>query len=118
GALDAQTSDYPDFAVAVGKAILDGRADRGLLVCGSGVGVSVAANKIVGIRASLCHDTYSARQGVEHDDMNVLCIRARVIGPELAKELIRAYLVAQYTPLPRHARRVEKILEIEREQLR
>lgn len=115
GAFDACSSDYPDFALAVGKAIIEGRADRGLLVCGSGVGVSVAANKIVGIRASLCHDTYSARQGVEHDDMNVLCIGARVIGPELAMEVIRSYLSARYTPLERHARRVEKILAIEKQ---
>jgi ribose 5-phosphate isomerase B len=117
GAFDASSSDYPDFATAVGAAILEGRADRGLLVCGSGVGVSVAANKIIGIRASLCHDTYSARQGVEHDDMNILCIGARVIGPELAMEVIRSFLGAKYTPLERHARRVEKILEIERNQL-
>lgn len=117
GAFDASTSDYPDFAVAVAAEINSGKADRGLLICGSGVGVSVAANKIVGIRASLCHDTYSARQGVEHDDMNVLCIGARVIGPELAMEVIRAFLAAKYSPQPRHARRVEKILEIERQNL-
>ena len=117
GAFSADSSDYPDFALAVGNAIREGRADRGLLVCGSGVGVSVAANKMVGIRASLCHDTYSARQGVEHDDMNVLCIGARVIGPELAMEVIRSFLGAQYTPLERHARRVEKILDIERSEL-
>ena len=117
GAHDATSSDYPDFAVAVGKAILEGRADRGILVCGSGVGVSVAANKIPGIRASLCHDTYSAHQGVEHDDMNVLCIGARVIGPELAMEVIRSFLAARYEPQERHARRVEKILQIERDAL-
>lgn len=117
GAHDATSSDYPDFAVAIGRAILDGRADRGLLICGSGVGVSIAANKIPGIRASLCHDTYSARQGVEHDDMNVLCIGARVIGPEMAMEVIRAFLNAQYAPQERHARRVEKILEIERQSM-
>lgn len=117
GAHDAEASDFPDFAVAVGNAVLSGQADRGLLVCGSGVGVSVAANKMVGIRASLCHDTYSARQGVEHDDMNVLCIGARVIGPELAMEVIRAFLGARYAPQERHARRVEKILRIERAQL-
>lgn len=114
GAFDDARSDYPDFAWAVGQAINEGRADRGLLICGSGVGVSVAANKIPGIRASLCHDTYSARQGVEHDDMNVLCIGARVIGPELAMEVIRAFLAAKYMPQERHARRVEKILQIER----
>ena len=117
GANDAISSDYPDFAVAVGQAILEGRADRGLLICGSGVGVSVAANKIIGIRASLCHDTYSARQGVEHDDLNVLCIGARVIGPELAMDVIRSFLAARYSPLDRHARRVEKILAIEKQNL-
>ncbi|MFM8570375.1 MAG: ribose 5-phosphate isomerase B [Pirellula sp.] len=105
--------DFPDFAEAVATRILDGQIDRGILVCGSGVGVSVAANKFPGIRASLCHDTYSARQGVEHDDMNVLCIGARVIGPELAFEIIRAFLGARYTPQPRHARRLDKIVAIE-----
>lgn len=117
GAHDTSPSDYPDFAVAVGRTILDGRADRGLLICGSGVGVSIAANKMPGIRASLCHDTYSARQGVEHDDMNVLCVGARVIGPEMAMEVIKAFLNARYEPQERHARRVEKILEIERESM-
>jgi len=106
--------DFPDFAEAAAKEILQGRADRGILVCGSGVGVSVAANKFPGIRASLCHDTYSARQGVEHDDMNVLCIGARVIGPEVAFEIVRAFLKARYTPQPRHAARLAKILDIER----
>lgn len=113
GAFGPESSDYPDFAIAVADAIKSGRADRGLLICGSGVGVCVAANKIVGMRAAMCHDTYSARQGVEHDDMNVLCIGARVIGPELAMEVIRSYLGAHYTPQERHARRVEKILAIE-----
>jgi ribose 5-phosphate isomerase B len=94
--------------------LLAGEVDRGILVCGSGVGVSVTANKFPGIRASLCHDPYSARQGVEHDDMNVLCLGARVIGPELAFECIKAFLSARYAPQPRHAARVEKILEIER----
>lgn len=117
GAFDCSPSDFPDFAVAVGSAVLEGRADRGLLVCGSGVGVSVAANKLVGIRASLCHDTYSAHQGVEHDDMNVLCIGARVIGPELAREIVASFLGARYAPQERHARRVEKILQIERQHL-
>jgi ribose 5-phosphate isomerase B len=117
GAFDDRSSDYPDFAEAVGRAIVQGRADRGILVCGSGVGVSVAANKIPGIRASLCHDTYSARQGVEHDDMNVLCIGARVIGPELAFEVVEAFLAAHYHPAERHARRLEKILRLEREGL-
>src|SRR5260370_41990511 len=91
GAFDASPSDYPDFAEAVGRAVLDGRADRGILICGSGVGVSVAANKIPGIRAGLFHDTYSAHQGVEHDDANVLGLGAGIIGPELAKALVRGF---------------------------
>ena len=113
GTHSAESCDFPDFAEAVASRIIDGQIDRGILVCGSGVGVSVAANKFPGIRASLCHDTYSARQGVEHDDMNVLCIGARVIGPELAFEIIRAFLGAKYTPQPRHARRLDKIVSIE-----
>jgi ribose 5-phosphate isomerase B len=108
-----ESCDFPDFAESVAVAIRDGHVDRGILVCGSGVGVSVAANKFPGIRASLCHDTYSARQGVEHDDMNVLCIGARVIGPELAFECVKSFLGARYTPEERHARRLAKILEIE-----
>ena len=115
GAHDETSSDYPDFAIAVADAIRDRRADRGILVCGSGVGVSIAANKIPGIRAALCHDSYSARQGVEHDDMNVLCIGARIIGPELAMECIRSFVAARYTPLERHARRLEKVMQIERD---
>jgi ribose 5-phosphate isomerase B len=106
--------DYPEFAVSVSKAIIDGDADRGILVCGSGVGVSVAANKIPGIRAAICHDTYSAHQGVEHDDMNVLCIGGRIIGSELAFEIINAFLAAKYEPQDRHARRLNKVLEIEK----
>ncbi len=113
GTHDETSSDYPDFAIAVGREIISGRADRGILVCGSGVGVSVAANKIKGIRASICHDTYSAHQGVEHDDMNVLCIGARIIGPELAFEIIRAFLGAKYEPGERHARRLEKVMRLE-----
>lgn len=105
--------DFPDFAEIVAKKILANEIDRGILVCGSGVGVSVAANKFPGIRASLCHDTYSARQGVEHDDMNILCIGARVIGPELAFEVVRAFLGARYNPSPRHAARLAKIIDIE-----
>ncbi|GAA5508277.1 ribose 5-phosphate isomerase B [Novipirellula caenicola] len=107
--------DYPDFAIAVAKEILAGRADKGIMVCGSGVGVSVAANKIHGIRASICHDTYSAHQGVEHDDMNVLCIGGRIIGSELAFEIVQAFLAAQYEPEDRHARRLAKVLKIEKE---
>lgn len=117
GTHDESSSDYPDFAAAVAKQIILGNADRGILVCGSGVGVSVAANKIKGIRASICHDTYSAHQGVEHDDMNVLCIGARIIGSELAYEIIRSFLGARYEPGERHARRLEKVLKLERDGL-
>jgi len=106
--------DYPDYAEAVGKVILDGKADRGVLVCGSGVGASVAANKLPGIRAALCHDTYSARQGVEHDDMNILVLGGRVIGSELARELLHAYLAAVFTKEERHRRRLEKIKALEK----
>ncbi|WP_146593122.1 ribose 5-phosphate isomerase B [Novipirellula galeiformis] len=114
GAHSEASCDYPDFAVAVAKEILEGRADKGIMVCGSGVGVSVAANKIHGIRASICHDTYSAHQGVEHDDMNVLCIGGRIIGSELAFEIVQTFLGAQYEPEDRHARRLAKVLEIEK----
>ena len=110
-------SDFPDFAEAVAWKLLRGEVERGILVCGSGVGVSVAANKIPGIRASLCHDAYSARQGVEHDDMNVLCIGARVIGPETANDILKSFLNASYAPQPRHQKRVDKILDIERRAL-
>src|SRR5271169_1958211 len=105
--------DYPDFAAAVGHAILDGRADRGVLICGSGVGATVAANKIRGIRAGLCHDTYSAHQGVEHDDMNVLVLGARVIAAELAHELVRHFLRATFSGESRHVRRVGKVRKLE-----
>ena len=106
--------DYPDFAEAVGLALLKGRGERGILICGSGVGASVAANKLPGIRAGLCHDSYSAHQGVEHDDMNVLVLGARVIGVETAKELVHAFLRAKFTRESRHRRRLKKILELER----
>jgi ribose 5-phosphate isomerase B len=105
--------DYPDIARAVGEAILGGGAERGVLVCGSGVGVSVAANKLRGIRAAICHDHYSAHQGVEHDDMNVLVLGARVIGPELAAELVAAFLHARFSAEERHARRLNKVLLLE-----
>jgi ribose 5-phosphate isomerase B len=107
------TDDYPDFAVRIGRAIQLGTADRGVLVCGSGVGASVAACKLTGIRASVCHDTYSAHQGVEHDDMNVLCLGGRIVGIELALEIVRAYLGAAFTNEPRHRRRVDEVLAIE-----
>ncbi len=105
--------DYPDFAEAVGAAIREGRAERGLLVCGSGVGASVAANKLPAIRAGVCHDTYSARQGVEHDDMNVLVMGARVIGGELARELVRAFLAARFDGEAGHRRRLAKVAALE-----
>jgi ribose 5-phosphate isomerase B len=106
--------DYPDFAEAVGRTILAGQAERGIVVCGSGVGASVSANKIPGIRAGLCHDTYSARQGVEHDDMNVLVLGARVIGVEMARELVDHFLAAKFNGAERHRRRVEKIAALEK----
>ena len=100
--------DYPDYAESVCKAIMNHQAERGILICGSGVGASVAANKLPGISAGLCHDTYAAHQGVEHDDMNVLVMGGRIIGPELARELVKAYLSAQFTNEERHRRRLEK----------
>jgi ribose 5-phosphate isomerase B len=118
GTHSSDPCDFPDFAETVAKKILSGEIDRGILVCGSGVGVSVAANKFPGIRAGLCHDTYSAHQGVEHDDMNVLCIGARIIGPELAFEIIRSFVAARYSPAERHARRMDKVADIERRVLR
>ena len=114
GTMNEDPVDYPDYAEAVGKVILEGRADRGVLICGSGVGASVAANKLPGIRAAVCHDTYSARQGVEHDDMNILVLGARIIGEELARELVRAFLPAKFTAEERHLRRVGKIKALEK----
>jgi ribose 5-phosphate isomerase B len=114
GTMSPDPVDYPDYAEAVGRLILAGKADRGVLICGSGVGVSVAANKLPGIRAAVCHDTYSARQGVEHDDMNVLVLGARIIGEELARELVRAFLAARFTAEERHRRRMEKVEALER----
>jgi len=105
--------DYHDFALALGTAVARGKAERGILVCGSGVGASVAANKVRGVRAGLCHDTYSAHQGVEHDDMNVLCLGARVIGEALARDLVQAFLAARFTGEERHLRRLKKTLAIE-----
>jgi ribose 5-phosphate isomerase B len=107
------TDDYPDFAQRLGLAIRDGAVDRGILICGSGVGASVAANKIRGVRAAVCHDTYSAHQGVEHDDMNVLTLGSRVIGPEPAFECALAFLGATFSGEPRHQRRLDKVLAIE-----
>jgi ribose 5-phosphate isomerase B len=107
------TDDYPDFARRLGEAVRDGSADRGVLICGSGVGASVAANKILGVRAAICHDTYSARQGVEHDDLNVLTLGARVVGPEPAYECMVAFLAASFSGEERHRRRLAKVLAIE-----
>jgi ribose 5-phosphate isomerase B len=107
--------DYPDYARSVARAVLEGQAERGILICGSGVGAGVAANKFPGIRAAVCHDTFSARQGVEDDDMNVLCLGARVVGSELAKELVRAFLGAAFSRAERHVRRLGKVTDIEKE---
>ncbi len=105
--------DYPDFAVAIADAVLSGAVDRGVLICGSGVGASVAANKVAGIRAAVCHDTFSAHQGVEDDDMNVLCLGSRVVAHELARELIGAFLAAKFSGAERHRRRLAKVRDIE-----
>lgn len=106
--------DYPDAAAAVASAITTGRAERGILICGSGVGACIAANKVVGIRASMCHDSFSARQGVEDDNMNLLCLGARVIGVELAAELVKDFLAARFSGAERHRRRLGKIAAMER----
>jgi len=105
--------DYPDFAARLGYAVRDGQADRGVLICGSGVGASVAANKIRGVRSAVCHDTYSAHHGVEHDDMNILTLGSRVIGPEPAWECVLAFLDARFSGEERHQRRLDKVLAIE-----
>jgi RpiB/LacA/LacB family sugar-phosphate isomerase len=115
GTNSADSVDYPDYARAIGEALTEGRAERGVLVCGSGVGASIAANKIRGVRAALCHDTYSARQGVEHDDMNVLCLGSRVIESELALELVEAFVGARLLDEERYRRRLDKVAEMERE---
>lgn len=113
GTHSTEPVDYPDYAEAVGRAVLDGRAERGLIVCGSGVGACIAANKLPGIRAGLCHDTYSAAQGVLHDDVNVLVLGARVIGPALAEALVTSFLAARFTGAERHVRRLNKIKALE-----
>ncbi len=105
--------DYPDYVVPVGRSVARGEVDRGILICGSGVGACVAANKIAGVRACVCHDTYSAHQGVEHDDLNVLCLGARVVGVEVATELAVAFLMARFTGEERHLRRLEKVKALE-----
>jgi ribose 5-phosphate isomerase B len=115
GTHDANNGDdYPDYAEALGRKVASGECERGVLICGSGVGATVAANKVHGVRAGLCHDTYSAHQGVEHDNCNVLCLGARVIGRELALDLVRTFIGARFTNEPRHKRRLEKVLAIER----
>jgi ribose 5-phosphate isomerase B len=113
GTDSTQSVDYPDFAEKLGLAITHGDAERGILICSSGVGACIAVNKIKGVYAGICHDTYSAHQGVEHDNMNVLCLGARVIGAELAKELVNAFLKAQFSNEERHVRRVNKVYKIE-----
>lgn len=115
GAKDEEPSDYPDFALAVVQEILLGKAERGILVCGSGVGASIAANKFPGIRAGLCHDTFSAHQGVEDDNINILCLGARVIGHELAKEIVKVWIAAKFSGAERHIRRLKKVEKIESE---
>src|ERR1700751_1294635 len=113
GAFNTNPSDYPAFAEAVGRAVLDGRSERGVLICGSGVGASVAANKLIGIRAGMCHDTYSAHQGVEHDNINILVLGSRVVGEKLAEDLVKAFLGAKFTHEERHVRRLGKVKAIE-----
>ncbi len=115
GTYDTAAVDYPDYARAVATLITESKAERGILICGSGVGAGVAANKFPGIRAAVCHDTFSARQGVEDDNMNVLCLGARVVGPELAKEIVRTYLGATFSGAERHVRRLAKVEAIEKE---
>lgn len=115
GTYSTDPVDYPDFARKVAVSVSSGECERGILVCGSGVGASIAANKVPGVRASLCHDVFSARQGVEDDDMNVLCLGARVIGPSLAVELIKAFLAAEFSQAERHRRRLQKVKAIEEE---
>lgn len=117
GTNSEEACDYPDFSEAVGKAIIKGDAELGIVLCGSGVGASVAANKIVGIRAGVCHDTFSAHQCREDDDVNVLCMGARVIGPSLAKEVTKSFLDAKFSGADRHRRRLQKVLKIEQENL-
>ncbi len=115
GTDSTESVDYPDYALILGRTLQNKEAERGILICGSGVGACIAANKMRGIYAGVCHDTYSAHQGVEHDRMNVLCLGARIIGPELARELVIAFLRAEFMPEERHIRRTEKVRQIESE---
>jgi len=116
GVHDETPSDYPDAARTLGATVVSGTVERGILICGSGIGACVAANKIKGIRAGIAHDIYSAHQGVEHDDMNVLCLGARVIGPAPAMDIVRSFLAAKFTNEERHVLRLKKVLEIEQKQ--
>ncbi len=118
GAHDDRPSDYPDFAKAIAEKIINKKAKRGILICGSGVGACIAANKFPGIRASVCHDTFSAHQGVEDDDMNVLCLGARIIGPMLAREIVRTFIQARFSNEARHRKRLRKVLAIEKSYLK
>ena len=113
GTYNQEPVDYPDYAEKAGRAIINGQADRAIILCGSGVGASIAANKIKGVYACVCHDTYSAHQGVEHDNMNALCLGGRIIGSELVKEIVKAYLGAHFSNEDRHKRRFGKVLAIE-----
>jgi ribose 5-phosphate isomerase B len=113
GTFEPSSTDYPDYAEKLGNAIQAGEVERGVLICGSGIGASIAANKLHGVYAAICHDTYSAHQGVQHDRMNVLCLGARVVGTDLAKELVAAFLKASFLPEERHIRRTQKIKELE-----
>ena len=113
GTHSTEPVDYPDSAAAVGRAVTEGKAEKGVLICGSGIGASVAANKIKGVRAAICHDVYSAHQGVEHDDMNVLVLGGRIIGPAVAGELVKAFVGARYTAEERHARRLAKVMALD-----
>ncbi|MBO7191660.1 MAG: ribose 5-phosphate isomerase B [Elusimicrobiaceae bacterium] len=114
GTFSQERADYPDFADKVAKAVASGQADRGILICGSGVGVCIAANKTKGIRASICHDAYTAQQAVEHDNLNVLCLGARIIGPALAQELVTRFLSARFSNGERHQKRLAKVATIEK----
>ncbi|WP_428074171.1 ribose 5-phosphate isomerase B [Candidatus Avelusimicrobium luingense] len=114
GTFSAQSTDYPDYAEKVAKAIANKQAQRGILICGSGVGVCIAANKVKGVRASICHDAYSAQQAVEHDGLNVLCLGARIIGPATAEELVTRFLSATFSNGERHLRRLNKVLTLEK----
>jgi ribose 5-phosphate isomerase B len=113
GTHSTEPVDYPDYALAIALAVTGGAADRGVLICGSGVGASVAANKVPGVRAGICHDTYSAHQGVEHDEMNIIVLGGRVVGDALARDLVAAFLAARFSGAPRHVRRLAKLAQIE-----